>query len=138
MQRENLEFKRPTYSSEDKEDNADEVLKVPKVEDDDSDNIFGVDGKPKPGRRISRMFTNIDDYNNDDLPSKGKLRTIIKQQVDITAGFFYSIGCSLIHFALLITLVGFVKWPNQEAARKYDEEFKPVMMQLMKTITVEV
>lgn len=38
------------------------------------------------------------------------------------AGFFYTIGCSLMHMGMLITLF-FVKRPNFEKARALDDQY---------------
>ena len=45
-----------------------------------------------------------------------KLIKVKKNQIDMTTGFLYSMGCSLIHFALLITLFIITKPDMQHAA----------------------
>ena len=47
---------------------------------------------------------------------------IRKNQFDPMAGIDYSLGCSLIHFALQIALY-FVKWPDLEKAREFDDTY---------------
>ena len=48
-----------------------------------------------------------------------KKQFIKKNYIDPTAGFFYILGCSLVHFSLFISMY-FVTWPNVEKAREYD------------------
>lgn len=43
-----------------------------------------------------------------------------KNQFDPTAGYFYALGCSLIHMSMIITMF-FIRYPNVEAAKKFDE-----------------
>ena len=48
---------------------------------------------------------------------------IKKNQYDPTAGFFYALGCSLLHFSLLVVIL-FVKKPDLSLAKEYDEEYR--------------
>ena len=41
---------------------------------------------------------------------------------DTTAGLMYSLGCSLVHFAMFIGIL-VIKRPDQEAARNLDIEY---------------
>ena len=43
-----------------------------------------------------------------------------KNQFDPTAGYFYALGCSLIHFSMIITMF-FIQYPNVEEAKKSDQ-----------------
>ena len=45
-----------------------------------------------------------------------------KNYIDPTAGFFYIIGCSLVHFSLIIGGM-FVLYPDMEKAKKQDAAF---------------
>ena len=47
---------------------------------------------------------------------------IRKNQTDVMAGIDYSLGCSLVHFAMAVTICC-VKWPDLEYASQHDEEF---------------
>lgn len=42
-----------------------------------------------------------------------------KNYIDPTAGFFYILGCSLVHFSMGISMI-FIKWPNLEQAKALD------------------
>lgn len=48
---------------------------------------------------------------------------IKKNQIDFTASIIYSLGCSLIHMAMLFTTF-FVDKPNIEKAREFDLQYK--------------
>ena len=48
-----------------------------------------------------------------------KKETVRNNQTDPLAGIFYTIGCSLMHASMLVTIF-FVKRPNPEAARSLD------------------
>ena len=47
---------------------------------------------------------------------------IKKNYIDPAQGFLYSLGCSLVHFALFITIFT-VEPPDHEAAKKFDDEY---------------
>lgn len=48
---------------------------------------------------------------------------IKKSQSDLTAGVFYGMGVSLIHFALLVTII-VVEWPNGKKAEELDKQYE--------------
>ena len=45
-----------------------------------------------------------------------------KNYIDPTAGFFYILGCSIVHFSLFIAQF-FIHRPNIEQAKAYDAEY---------------
>ena len=58
-------------------------------------------------------------------PTKRDLRQITyvkKNYIDPTTGFLYSLGCSLVHFSLLVILLT-VERPNIEIGKQFDSEF---------------
>ena len=45
-----------------------------------------------------------------------------KNYIDPTAGFFYGLGCSLVHLSMLGAML-FINYPDVEAAKKYDGQY---------------
>jgi len=45
-----------------------------------------------------------------------------KNYIDPTAAFLYSLGCSLVHLALFITIF-FVEMPNVDRAKEFDSKY---------------
>ena len=39
-----------------------------------------------------------------------------KNYIDPTSGFFYILGCSLVHFSMAVSII-FVKWPDVNGAQ---------------------
>lgn len=64
---------------------------------------------------------------------KPKLIKIKKNQIDMTTGFLYSMGCSIIHLALLITLF-IIKKPNLAEATRIDNDYNTLMAKDIKTL----
>lgn len=54
-----------------------------------------------------------------------RVNYVRKNQFDNTASLAYGLNVSLVYFTLFFISVVFVKWPNLEAANKFDSEFKP-------------
>ena len=51
-----------------------------------------------------------------------KLSFVRKQYIDPSAGFFYLLGCSLVHFSMFVTNM-LVKWPLMNEAKILDDEY---------------
>ena len=79
-------------------------------------------------RNLNReIFSMMDkDFSAREVPPKEDKRKIInvkKNYIDPTSGFFYALGCSLVHLSLLITMLTTLR-PNIERAKELDLEWQ--------------
>ena len=51
---------------------------------------------------------------------------IKKNAIDPGSAFFYSLGCSFIHFSMCVTIF-FIDWPDINNAIKFDKEFDEIL-----------
>ena len=77
--------------------------------------------------RVTDVNNTITDVNQDEskkMEDDDKLRIyhVKKNQINSMAGFFYGLGCSLVHLSLLIGQ-NFVKKSNRERARNLDQQY---------------
>ena len=64
------------------------------------------------------------------------MRYIKKLQFDHSFFYFYSLNCSLVHLIMAVGVL-FVRWPNRDKAKLYDDSFTPLARSYMKLARME-
>ena len=90
-------------------------------------------GRKPPSSIVERSGENSPVHeSSDEKPPERQVREIQKKQVDLTAGFMYYIGSSLVHMCLLATIFIVVKFPDIERAKKFDLDEKDSILTSVK------
>lgn len=76
----------------------------------------------KEVQKLKKRMEKEAEQENSQIGMKQKEQFVKKNYIDPTAGFFYILGCSLVHFSLFIGQY-FVLWPIVSEGKRLDAEF---------------
>ena len=111
-------------SVEDEDSISPSMLQRRPYKEVDSDVEMPIDETGIPMLEMPSMLKSNDSISNQTKLRKPQKRFFKKVQHDATTAYLYALGCSLVHFTLLVVIF-FVKPPDVEVAAAYDKEFRP-------------